>query len=421
MSTSISHWRLRLGAICFLLGAVIAAGQIANDLPPGTSADQVIRLYGWPTGKVASQEREIWTYLKFQVTLVDGRVQNVSAHPPGASGQSSRPPREIKQSVVQPDAPPVGIIAPATTTPKQSIRPGIVTPSSTPPKARKGQPVNRQSSVESDSLPLRSQPIPPPPRSPVWLWLPLFAATAGAALLWIWRIKKARSQAETIQDLALESPESWEQRIARQLARSSSVKADENAANKQRPSNPQDLTIDLIRSLEWKRFELLTERYFAATGLRAARSTTGPDGGIDIRLYLEQGVHPESLVQCKAWGSELIGVSLVRELRGVMAAESVSKGIFVTTSDFTVEARTFCAANGITTMTALDLLTRFQSLGSEVRLKILSEITEGDYTTPTCPTCDIKLVLREGTKSGRGFWGCRNYPRCRYTMVPRGR
>ncbi|MDP5239652.1 topoisomerase DNA-binding C4 zinc finger domain-containing protein [Uliginosibacterium sp. 31-16] len=37
--------------------------------------------------------------------------------------------------------------------------------------------------------------------------------------------------------------------------------------------------------------------------------------------------------------------------------------------------------------------------------------TEGDWTTPTCGHCGIKMVAREG-KSG-SFWGCRNFPRCR--------
>lgn len=36
----------------------------------------------------------------------------------------------------------------------------------------------------------------------------------------------------------------------------------------------------------------------------------------------------------------------------------------------------------------------------------------------TCPHCGSTLVLRRasrGTRAGSSFWGCSNYPKCRYT------
>lgn len=52
--------------------------------------------------------------------------------------------------------------------------------------------------------------------------------------------------------------------------------------------------------------------------------------------------------------------------------------------------------------------------------RLLEVALEGDYRTPTCPQCDIKMVLRE-SKKGRGnggqFWGCVRYPRCKQTLV----
>ncbi|WP_422447703.1 topoisomerase DNA-binding C4 zinc finger domain-containing protein [Endozoicomonas sp. ALB091] len=43
----------------------------------------------------------------------------------------------------------------------------------------------------------------------------------------------------------------------------------------------------------------------------------------------------------------------------------------------------------------------------------------GDYKTPTCPSCDIKMVLRtskKGAKIGSQFWGCSNFRRCRQNL-----
>jgi HJR/Mrr/RecB family endonuclease len=170
-----------------------------------------------------------------------------------------------------------------------------------------------------------------------------------------------------------------------------------------------ELTLQLLRSLEWKRFELLITRYFAATGVRAEMTQIGADGGIDVKLWRDGEPTPYGLVQCKAWGSDLVGVALVRELRGVMAAENVGQGVFATTSDFSADARDFAAKNSIRTLNASDLLDCFRALPEPDRVRILAEVTAGDYTTPTCPQCDTKMIWKPSAK----FFACPRYPRCR--------
>jgi restriction system protein len=50
-----------------------------------------------------------------------------------------------------------------------------------------------------------------------------------------------------------------------------------------------------------------------------------------------------------------------------------------------------------------------QKLPAEAQQRLLAVATEGEFTTPTSPSCGIKMVWR---KSERGdFWGCRHYPR----------
>ncbi|WP_284692629.1 topoisomerase DNA-binding C4 zinc finger domain-containing protein [Paraburkholderia terrae] len=40
---------------------------------------------------------------------------------------------------------------------------------------------------------------------------------------------------------------------------------------------------------------------------------------------------------------------------------------------------------------------------------------KGDYQTPTCVACGVKMVQRQG--KGGSFWGCRHYPKCKVTMA----
>jgi restriction system protein len=72
--------------------------------------------------------------------------------------------------------------------------------------------------------------------------------------------------------------------------------------------------------------------------------TAGPDGGVDLRIRKDG---ERIIVQCKRWNRWKVGVKVIRELYGIMAAEEIDKGIVVISSEFTDEARRFAQANGI--------------------------------------------------------------------------
>jgi restriction system protein len=63
---------------------------------------------------------------------------------------------------------------------------------------------------------------------------------------------------------------------------------------------------------------------------------------------------------------------------------------------------------------------KIKKLSEENQAKLLDIALEGDYMTPTCPQCDVKMTLREGKKGknpGQQFWGCVRYPRCKQTLT----
>lgn len=180
-------------------------------------------------------------------------------------------------------------------------------------------------------------------------------------------------------------------------------------------AKPQDWSLTLLRSLEWKRFEMLCAEYFRMLGKRVETVSHGADGGIDARVYANNSNVLEFAIQCKSW-SGMVDVKTIRELFGVMAHESAGKGILMATSGFSIDAKQFAAEhqNKLFLIDGEKLLSMLSKLPEEKRKKLLEFAIDGDYTTPTCASCGIKMVKRTG--KGGAFWGCANYPTCRTTM-----
>lgn len=190
--------------------------------------------------------------------------------------------------------------------------------------------------------------------------------------------------------------------------------------SKTEPSRPPVDTsrwsMELLKALEWKRFELLCAGYFETLGFKAKVAREGADGGIDIHLYPEGSDAPGIVVQCKAWNAYQVGVKPIRELLGVMAAERISEGVFVTTSDYTGEARRFAEGNNLQLIDGEDFLRKIAATSPERQAALLQLATAGDFATPTCPSCGIKMVERVAQKTGERFWGCPSFPSCRRTF-----
>lgn len=189
--------------------------------------------------------------------------------------------------------------------------------------------------------------------------------------------------------------------------------APESERTTSRPA-PTEVTLDLLRTLEWRRFEEACAEYFRCINFHAITQSHGADGGVDIQLaHIGEPGRIVGLVQCKQWAKP-VGPKLMREFLGVMVDAKISEGIFITTSTFVPEARSFGVANKIDLIDGERLVELMNELPATSRERILAVATEGDYMTPTCVACGIKLVRRQGEAGA--FWGCSNFPRCRVTM-----
>ena len=162
-----------------------------------------------------------------------------------------------------------------------------------------------------------------------------------------------------------------------------------------------------VSEMSWREFERLVgeafrQRGFTVTGFGGS----GPDGGIDLALMKDGERY---LVQCKHWRKDQVGVTVVRELNGVIAAASAQGGFVVTGGQFTREAREF--AKG----TQIELLDG-EALGTLIGCTHSPGLSTARESIPSCPKCGGGMVEREATRGqfiGKHFWGCQQYPRCK--------
>lgn len=181
------------------------------------------------------------------------------------------------------------------------------------------------------------------------------------------------------------------------------------------PPRPNVWTLQLIRSLEWKRFEELCAGYWRARGYRALLTKVGADGGVDIELYAPTDERRlMAIAQCKSW-TEAVGVKEVREFWGVANHLSAKLALFYCLSGFSDDAKAFAVGKNYRLFTGQDLLDQVLQLPQSQQTELLVSVARDDYITPTCSQCDVKMTLRKN-RDGKTFWGCVNFPRCGQTL-----
>jgi restriction system protein len=91
--------------------------------------------------------------------------------------------------------------------------------------------------------------------------------------------------------------------------------------------------------------------------------------------------------------------------------------VLLTSGRYTQEAVTLAGKEDIQMIDGAALLEKLAVLSPEKSQALLKFATQGDFLTPTCPACSIKMASRQSTREGRKFWGCRNYPACKHTFA----
>jgi restriction endonuclease len=171
----------------------------------------------------------------------------------------------------------------------------------------------------------------------------------------------------------------------------------------------------LPNDLEPSDFELLVGELFRRQGYEVQISGgIGSDGGSDLCL----GKNGEIvLVQCRQWGNWKVSAPSVQEFMETLGGGGASRGIFVTTGEYTEEARLLTQAQPIELVDGIGLgkmIAEVAKPGEDLcdLGSWLDAFAAGvTVVEPTCPFCQERMSLRRGLQ-GKAFWSCRTFPRC---------
>jgi restriction system protein len=193
-----------------------------------------------------------------------------------------------------------------------------------------------------------------------------------------------------------------------------------------------------LLGMTWQNFELLVGEALRRRGYAVQETGgNGPDGGVDL-IARKDG--ERYLVQCKQWRAMQVGVPVVRELYGAMAAEGAVGGFVITSGAFSKPAREFASGRNLQLIDGAVLKQWIAEAkapapqpGVEVVRERVEPVVEKPQVvppvvreappevpvapkSPVCPHCRKTMVMRvarTGANAGGNFWGCADYPKCR--------
>lgn len=172
-----------------------------------------------------------------------------------------------------------------------------------------------------------------------------------------------------------------------------------------------------VDGISWREFEQLVGEVFRRKGFSVTETGgNGPDGGVDLILQMGSDKY---LVQCKQWKAIKVGVTVIREFFGVMAAQGAAGGFVVTSGTYTDEAKAFAQGRNIQLVDGV-LLKRWiaNRTAAEQSKPEHSAQPESSQkkSAPLCPVCNSVMQVRtakRGAYVGSEFWGCPKFPACR--------
>lgn len=185
----------------------------------------------------------------------------------------------------------------------------------------------------------------------------------------------------------------------------------------------QSTSADALQRMSWREFEMLVGEAFRLQGYSVTeQGGAGADGGVDLVLRRGTETH---VVQCKQWKAYKVGVDVVRQLYGVMAANGAASGFVITSGTFTADAEAFATGRNVKLVDGAKLFELIRQARASISARSTAAPApasprvsnpQASMPAPACPVCQGAMVRRtakKGANAGSQFWGCTQYPACR--------
>lgn len=175
-------------------------------------------------------------------------------------------------------------------------------------------------------------------------------------------------------------------------------------------------SIDVLRLMDWKRYEEVSAAYFALTTESSHTTSIGPASGLDVRMFQCQAGHPYALARCTALHFHRINAQPILTLAHALARQQIERGLFVSRAGFRSDAHQAASRYGIALIDGVMLLSMIQRLRPAFRDHLLAIATAGDWRVPSCPLCGEKMLGRQRDSSV--YWRCSSLERCNTRLPP---
>ena len=166
--------------------------------------------------------------------------------------------------------------------------------------------------------------------------------------------------------------------------------------------------IDKIDKFEGEEFEKLLFYYYKELGYKVKLTPQTNDFGADLILRKNGEV---TVVQAKRYKSS-VGIKAVQEVIGAKAYYKAHKCVVATNSYFTKSAIDLAEANCVELINRKDLFKMMKEVKENNNINNYEKVSEIKESR-ICAKCGAPMVLRYG-KNGQ-FYGCTNFPKCKYT------
>jgi hypothetical protein len=177
------------------------------------------------------------------------------------------------------------------------------------------------------------------------------------------------------------------------------------------PPAKELLLSERLHKIDWFQFEKLIELIYRKRGYSVQRlGGAHPDGGVDLVIESTTGKH---IVQCKHWRKWSVGVRHIREFLGAMADSKIPNGIFITLTGYSGEAKQLADKHGIQILNESDVIQMLKNSGLDSSQEVSNLFSD---SRKFCPKCEMEMILRTARLTGNQFWGCSNYPRCKFVF-----